>query len=110
MVMEEGTIRVTDRAGATHELPAIAGWSLMELIRDAGLPIKAECGGAAACATCHVYVAAAWQARLPPPREDERERLDQDAYDLRPESRLACQILWTPDLECVEVKLAPEMR
>ena len=56
---------VTDREGNEHELEGIEGWRVMEVIRDHGLPIKAECGGAAACATCHVYVNEDWVDRIP---------------------------------------------
>ena len=66
----------------------------MEVIRDWGLPIKAECGGACACATCHVYVDDAWVDRLIPPTDEEIERLDH-AYAVEANSRLACQILVT---------------
>ena len=54
----------TDREGVTHTLPALEGWRVMEIIRDNGLPIKAECGGALECATCHVYVANQWWDKL----------------------------------------------
>ena len=47
-------IVVTDQAGETHELEGLDGWRAMEVIRDWGLNIKAECGGACSCATCHV--------------------------------------------------------
>ncbi len=50
-------IHVTDQTGTRHTLEALEGWRVMEVIRDWGLDIKAECGGACACATCHVYVA-----------------------------------------------------
>jgi 2Fe-2S ferredoxin len=101
-------VRVTDRDGEQRELEALEGWRLMEIIRDWGLPIKAECGGACACATCHVYVAADWVDKLHPPREDELERLD-EAFDVRPNSRLACQILFSPELDGLTVVLAPEL-
>ena len=94
-------VRVTDRNGQERELEALEGWRLMEIIRDWGLPIKAECGGACACATCQVD-------RLHPAREDELERLD-DAFDVRPNSRLACQILFSPELDGLTVALAPEL-
>jgi len=54
--MEIYSIKVVDRKGKSHTLEAPDGYRLMEVIRDNGLPIKAECGGACACATCHVYV------------------------------------------------------
>jgi 2Fe-2S ferredoxin len=50
-------IYVTDFDGVEHELEGLEGWRVMEIIRDYGLPIKAECGGACLCGTCHVYVA-----------------------------------------------------
>ena len=101
-------VRVIDRQGGTRELEALEGWRLMEIIRDWGLPIKAECGGACCCATCHVYVAPEWLGRLHPPLEEEIERLD-EAYDVRPNSRLSCQILFTPALDGLTVTLAPEL-
>jgi 2Fe-2S ferredoxin len=67
-------------------------------VRNAIPGIEAECGGACACATCHVYVDASWQDRLPPPQSMEEDMLD-FAYDVRPTSRLSCQIRIRPDLE-----------
>jgi 2Fe-2S ferredoxin len=101
-------VRVVDREGEERELEALEGWRLMEIIRDWGLPIKAECGGACACATCHVYVAQDWVEKLHPPLEDELDRLD-EAYDVRPNSRLACQILFSPELDGLTVVLAPDL-
>jgi ferredoxin, 2Fe-2S len=101
-------VRVVDREGEERELEALEGWRLMEIIRDWGLPIKAECGGACACATCHVYVAQEWVDKLHPPHEEELERLD-EAYDVRPNSRLACQILFSPELDGLKVVLAPDL-
>lgn len=98
---------VTDREGTVHELEALEGWRAMEVIRDYGLPIKAECGGACSCATCHVYVAEQWLGRLFPPREEEIEMLDQ-AFHVHENSRLSCQILMSDALDGLEVTLAPE--
>jgi 2Fe-2S ferredoxin len=95
---------VVDREGREHRLEALDGWRLMEVIRDWGLPIEAQCGGACACATCHVHVDPAWSKRLPPPRDEEIERLD-EAFDVRPNSRLSCQLLMTPDLDGIRVRL-----
>jgi 2Fe-2S ferredoxin len=100
-------VRVVDRDGQERELEALEGWRLMEIIRDWGLPIKAECGGACACATCHVYVAEDWIDRLHPPLDEEIRRLD-DAFDVRPNSRLACQILFSAELDGLKVALAPD--
>lgn len=99
-------IIVTDQAGAEHRLPAEEGWRAMEVIRDWGLDIKAECGGAAACATCHVHVDAAWSGKLPPPGDEEIDRLD-DAFDVTPASRLSCQILLTPAMNGLRLRLVP---
>lgn len=66
-------IYVTDLEGKEHALDAIEGWRVMEIIRDHGLPIKAECGGCCACATCHVYVHEDWKDKLVEMRDDEEE-------------------------------------
>lgn len=97
---------VTDQDGAVHECEAIEGWRVMEIIRDAGLLIKAECGGCASCATCHVYVDEEWLPRLFPMREDELDLLD-TAPDVRDNSRLSCQILMSEELDGLKVTLAP---
>jgi 2Fe-2S ferredoxin len=99
-------LKVIDGAGSHHELDALPGWRVMEIIRDWDLPIKAECGGACACATCHVYVDDEWLDRLP---EKDDEEVDQLAYlpDRRPNSRLSCQMLMSDELDGLKVTLAP---
>lgn len=99
-------VHVTDYEGKRHTLDGIEGWRLMEVIRDYGLPIKAECGGACACATCHVYVAPEWMEKLIPANSDETMMLD-DAMAVEENSRLSCQIILSPELEGLEVTLAP---
>jgi len=96
-------IIVTDQAGETHELEGLDGWRAMEVIRDWGLNIKAECGGSCTCATCHVYVDEAWFDKLGPRSEDEEYQLD-SAYDVRPNSRLSCQIVVTEELDGLVVR------
>ena len=96
-----------DREGVEHELEGEVGWSLMEVIREAGLPIEAACGGCCACATCHVYVEPEWLPRLEEPCEDENMMLD-EAFEVRDNSRLSCQIRLTEELEGIRVVLAPE--
>ncbi len=100
-------IYVVDREGTEHELEAELGWSLMEIIREAGLPIEAACGGCCACATCHVYVEPEWFARLPEPEEEEQMMLD-EAFEVKDTSRLSCQIKMTEELDGIRVTLAPE--
>ena len=53
-------INVTDHDGKIHQLEATVGFSLMEIIRDAGLDVEAICGGCCACATCHCYIQEDW--------------------------------------------------
>ncbi|NOT39341.1 MAG: 2Fe-2S iron-sulfur cluster binding domain-containing protein [Alphaproteobacteria bacterium] len=98
---------VTDRTGNEHELTARDDWSAMEVIRDANLPLSAECGGACACATCHVYVDEAWTERLPAAQQQEIDMLD-FGVAVQENSRLSCQIKMTPELEGLKVTLAPE--
>jgi 2Fe-2S ferredoxin len=100
-------IHVTDREGAEHELEATSGWSVMEIIRENDLPIEAACGGCCACATCHVYVDPAWQAKLEA-ASDEEDRMLDEAYQVQENSRLSCQISFTDTLDGLKVTLAPE--
>ena len=101
-------IIVIDREGKLHELEAEEGLILMEIIRDAGLPIEAACGGCAACATCHVYILDEnYQKILRNIEDDENLMLDQ-AFHVQDNSRLACQIEYTEKLNGITVKLAPE--
>ena len=99
-------IHVTDRAGERHTLQALEGFRIMEIIRDWGLDIKAECGGACACATCHVYVDRDWAPKLIEPTDEEVDRLD-EAFDVTGNSRLSCQILMRPEFDGIELRLAP---
>ena len=99
-------IIVTDQQGKTTEIDGEVDWQLMEAIRDAGMPIKAECGGACACATCHVYIDPEWFGRTGGPNEDEADMLDL-AFELQDTSRLACQIELSDDLDGLKITLAP---
>ena len=101
-------IYVTDLDGVEHALEAIEGWRVMEIIREHGLPIKAECGGCCACATCHVYVDEAWVGKLAPMRDDEEEMLD-EAFGLQNNSRLSCQILMSEELDGLKVQLVRDV-
>ena len=97
---------VIDGSGIRHRLEAVEGWRLMEIIRDWGIPIGCECGGAASCGTCHVEVASSWIDRLPPRSEEEEAKLDEVPL-VTPNTRLACQILWHDALDGLEVALPP---
>ena len=78
--------------GTRFDVEAENGSTVMEnAIRNAVPGIEAECGGACACATCHVYVDEAWTDTVGTPEAMEEDMLD-FAYDVRPNSRLSCQI------------------
>ena len=104
-------IHVTDPRGNSTRLQALEGFRVMEIIRDwsfeTGIGIRAECGGACACATCHVYIDEAWADKLPTMRDDEDERLD-EAYDVEANSRLSCQLIMTEQLDGLKVTIAPD--
>ena len=98
---------VTDREGAEHVLEGTPGWSVMEIIRENNLPIEAACGGCCACATCHVYVEPEWLGKLEAPNQDENMMLD-EAFEVRDNSRLSCQLKYSEALDGLRVTLAPE--
>jgi 2Fe-2S ferredoxin len=100
-------IIATDRKGQVHELEGRDGWTVMEILRDAGLDVAAECGGACACATCQVYVTDGWFEKLPERSEAEVDMLDM-AIGVEPNSRLSCQLVCSPELDGVKVTVAPE--
>ena len=104
--MQSYKIHVTDPDGETHTLDALEGWQVMEIIRDHGLPIKAECGGACCCATCHVYVDPEWIGRIQPKSDEEDAMLD---YALDPDdnSRLSCQIVMRREFDGLKLTIAP---
>ncbi len=85
--------------GEKRAVEAEPGMTVMEAATKAGIDeIVAECGGACACATCHVYVAPEWLDKLPPASPMENDMLD-FAVDPRPTSRLSCQITITGELD-----------
>ena len=93
------TVTFIDASGASRAVEAQAGSTLMETALRNGVPgIVAECGGACACATCHVYVAPEWAEIVGKPSAMEEDMLD-FAADVRPNSRLSCQIKITDALD-----------
>jgi 2Fe-2S ferredoxin len=96
-------------SGERREISAPVGLSLMEAARQNGVDgILAQCGGACACATCHVYVAPAWLGKLRP-RDEMEEGMLENAWHPRENSRLSCQIPLTADLDGLEVTV-PEQQ
>ena len=92
-------INFIDFTGQTRTVSAEEGSTVMETAQRENVPgIEAECGGACACATCHVYVDDAWLDKIPAAQPMEEDMLD-FAFDVRPNSRLSCQIRVTPDID-----------
>ena len=94
-------IKITyiDSQGQSRTVSADAGSTVMETALKNSVPgIDAECGGACACATCHVYVDPAWVAKVGKAESMEEDMLD-FAFDVRPTSRLSCQIRVTEALD-----------
>ena len=85
------------------------GDRLLEVAQAAGLPLEGTCEGQMACSTCHVIVPPEWFDRLPPAVEDEEDMLDLAAQVTRT-SRLSCQIVLTPELDGLEVRIPGEAR
>jgi 2Fe-2S ferredoxin len=91
--------------GRHFDVDAPNGSTVMENAIRNGVPgIEAECGGACACATCHVYVDEAWAGTVGAPEAMEEDMLD-FAYDVRPTSRLSCQIRVRDELDGLVVQV-----
>jgi 2Fe-2S ferredoxin len=100
-------ITFIDSSGATRAVEAQIGSTVMETAIKNVIPgIEAECGGACACATCHVYVDEAWRESTGPPSPMEEDMLD-FGYDVRTNSRLSCQIKVTEALDGLVVMTPP---
>lgn len=90
-------------AGVDIEVQADPGESLMgAAIRNRVPGIEAACGGALSCGTCHIYVAEPWYSRLPAASNFEAE-MHECGVHVKANSRLACQVIVTPELEGVVV-------
>ena len=97
------SITFTDSKGKARTVQGADGATLMETAIQNGVPeIVAECGGACACATCHVYVDEPFMAKVGKPSGMEEDMLD-FAYEVKPNSRLSCQIKITPSLDGLHV-------
>jgi ferredoxin, 2Fe-2S len=92
-------ITYIDSAGTSRTAEGEVGATVMETaIRNAIPGIEAECGGACACSTCHVYVDEAWREKTGEPSPMEEDMLD-FAFEVKPNSRLSCQIRVSEDLD-----------
>ena len=96
--------------GARREITAPVGITLMEAARQHGVRgIVAQCGGACACATCHVYIDPAWTSKLEP-REDMEEGMLETTWEPRENSRLSCQVHVTAEMDGIEVTVPKQQR
>jgi 2Fe-2S ferredoxin len=104
------SIKITDRDGVTHEVlaPTDMAMNLMEVVRSYELAPEGTigiCGGMAMCASCQCYVKT---DHILPEMQDDEEAMLSEAFNVKDNSRLACQIQITPELDGLEVELAPE--
>lgn len=99
-------ITYIEHNGKEHVVDVANGMTVMEGARDNNIPgIEADCGGACACSTCHVYVSEAWVSKLPARDAMEEDMLD-FAWEPNPErSRLTCQLKVTDDLDGLIVQM-----
>ncbi|HZL32336.1 MAG TPA: 2Fe-2S iron-sulfur cluster-binding protein [Pseudolabrys sp.] len=96
-------ITFIDSSGTRRTIEADNGATVMETaIRNDVAGIEAECGGACACATCHVYIAEEWREKVGPPSPMEEDMLD-FGYEVRENSRLSCQIKVSDELDGLTV-------
>ncbi|WP_033959921.1 2Fe-2S iron-sulfur cluster-binding protein [Psychroserpens jangbogonensis] len=107
---QDVNIKITDRDGVTHEVkaPTDMAMNLMEIVRSYELAPEGTigiCGGMAMCASCQCYVLS--ETELPEKQDDEEAMLS-EAFYVQDNSRLGCQIQMTPEMEGLEVVLAPE--
>ena len=107
---QDVTVFITDREGTTHEVqaPTDMNMNVMELVRMYELAPEGTigiCGGMAMCASCQCYVLN--EVALPEMGDDEEAMLS-EAFNVKDNSRLGCQIHITEDLEGLKIELAPE--
>ena len=101
------TVTFVTAAGERVAVQAKDGDRLLEVGQAVGMPLEGTCEAQMACSTCHVIVAPEWFDRLPPAVDDEEDMLDLAAQVTRT-SRLSCQIVLTPELDGLEVRIPGE--
>ncbi|MBT5233392.1 MAG: 2Fe-2S iron-sulfur cluster binding domain-containing protein [Flavobacteriaceae bacterium] len=105
--MSDITIHIIDRDQKKHSLivPIDMNMNLMEACKSYEFPVEGICGGMAMCASCQVYVGS--KNLLENISEEEKAMLS-EAFHIKPNSRLGCQIPMTADLDGLEFEIAPE--
>ena len=108
--MSRPSVRFIEHDGTEHLVEIVPGESLMQCARQARVSgILGDCGGCCTCGTCHAYVEAPGLERVGPAGEDERLLLD-GSEDARPNSRMTCQILASPELDGLVLRLPRSQR
>ena len=98
-------ITYIEHNGKSHTLEVANGLTVMEGAVQNNIPgIDADCGGSCACATCHVYVDEKWFNKLSKKESAEEDMLDM-AFELKPLSRLSCQLTVSDELDGLVVKM-----
>jgi len=98
-------VKYIEHNGKEHDVDVPVGWSAMEgAVKNLIAGIDADCGGACACATCHVLVDESWLAKLPP-KDDMEETMLDFAPEVESNSRLSCQIKITPELDGLVLRM-----
>ena len=101
-------INIIDRSGVHHTIPADVPLTLESAISQSGLQDSfGICGGACGCSSCQVYIEEDKFSKISPTEEMEQQLLDDMAHELKPTSRLACQINLTEDMEGWTFTIAP---
>jgi ferredoxin len=105
--MPDIKIKVTDREGKIHDLdaPTDMNLNLMELCKAYELPVAGTCGGMAMCASCQCYILSNHEL---PEKTDDEEAMLSEAFYVKENSRLGCQLHLTEAMDGLEVELAPE--
>jgi len=99
-------ITYIEHNGTEHVVEVANGLTVMEGARDNNIPgIEADCGGACACSTCHVYVDPAWVEKIPAKDDMEEDMLDFAYEPDATRSRLTCQIRVTDELDGLKVQM-----
>lgn len=102
-------LHITDRQGESHEIEAIVGFTIKDVIAQSLRPDHfGDCGGCCACATCHVYVDEAYVDKLNICDEDETEMLEMSS-DKRSNSRLGCQVPVTAEMDGMKLEVAQDI-
>jgi 2Fe-2S ferredoxin len=105
--MGDITVYIIDREGVKHELlaPTDMNMNIMELCKSYELPVEGTCGGMAMCASCQCYLES--EHELPTQSDAELDMLDQ-AFHVKPNSRLGCQIHISDEIDGIVLRLAPK--